>query len=174
MESSPRRMLTIWALAVIASSCSEPPPATNQAAPAATPVRPPAANSEPAPTIRSSVARLRGSYAWNAELKRHVFSDPSAVEKVVESATDSVIRDLVDCLDDVNPSQTTLNGKPVPVGVMCHQALSQIVYYEPVARSGDVAAKWPGHIEPTATAEALAAARRAWADVIAKKAYKKL
>ena len=173
MESRSRRMLAVWGLAVVAGSCSAPSPATNQSAATAPAVQPPAVKNEPA-TTRSSLARVGGSYAWNAELKRYVFSDRSAVEKVVESATVSVIRDLVACLDDLSPSETTLKGKPVPVGVVCHQALSQIVYYEPVARSGDVAAKWPGHIEPTATAGALAAAKRAWADVIEKKAYKKL
>jgi len=92
----------------------------------------------------------------------------------IGSADDQIVRDLVDCLDDATPSATTLKGDRVPVGVVCYEALSQIVYYEPTEPNGDIARWWPGHVEPTATLSQLQEAKRAWADVLKKKAYRRL
>ena len=126
------------------------------------------------PPLQSALARLGGSYEWNKDVKRYVFTDKPAIEKLIGSATDQTILDLVSCLDDASLSQTTLMGQPVMVGVLCSEALGQIVYYEPTTESGDLAARWPGHVEPTATADQLKAAKRAWTDVADKKAYKRL
>ena len=153
-----RLRLLVGGLALAVASCSSPP----------------TTKSEPVPTLRSALAQVRGSYEWNDDLKKYVFSEQGAIEKLVDAASDQTIRDLVNCLDDVSPSRTTLKGQPVPVGVICHQALSQIIYYEPTTTNGDLAGQWPGHLEPTATAADLAAAKSAWSDVVEKKAYKRL
>src|SRR5262249_53719515 len=102
------------------------------------------------------------------------FSDKAALERLVGTADDQTVRDLVDCLDDANPSATTLKGTHVPVGVICYEALTQIAYYEPTDPNGDVARQWSGHVQPTATLTELPAAKRAWTEVVKKKAYRRL
>ena len=124
--------------------------------------------------IRATLSRVSASYEWSAASKRYRFSDKATLERLVGSAGDQIVRDLVDCLDDTTPSATTLKGGLVPVGVVCYEALTQIVYYEPTEPSGDIAKRWPGHIEPTATPIQLQEAKRAWTEVLRKKAYRHL
>lgn len=124
--------------------------------------------------IRATLSRVSASYEWSNEAKRYRFSDKAALERLVGTADDQMVRDLVDCLDDATPSATTLKGNRVPVGLVCYEALTQIVYYEPTEPSGDIAKQWPGHIEPTATLTQLQAAKRAWTEVVKKKAYSRL
>jgi hypothetical protein len=125
-------------------------------------------------SVQAKLGAVRGSYKWNEDTKRYLFSDKQAIEGIVGAATDQIVRDLVNCLDDRRPAQATLKGERVSVGIVCYEALTQIVYYEPPARNGDIASTWSGHIEPTATGDQLAEAKRAWNDVIDKKAYKRL
>jgi hypothetical protein len=124
--------------------------------------------------LRSSLAQLTGTYEWNDELRRYVFSNAAGIEALVREAADATVRELVECLDDEAASKVTLQGRAVPVGVVCYQALTQLVYYEPTGPSGDIAAEWPGHVEPDATAEDLRAAKEAWQQVVEKKAYIRL
>jgi hypothetical protein len=124
--------------------------------------------------LRGSLAEIGGAYQWNAELKTHVFSDKPAIATVIGEGSDQTIAELVECLDDTAPARTVLEGRPVPVGVLCHEALGQIVYYEPTDPNGDVARSWPGHIEPSATPAELQGAKRAWQDVVGRKAYRRL
>jgi hypothetical protein len=151
-------------LALAAAACSRPAEQTAAPVPAAVET----------PSVQSRLAELVGSYRYNDDTKAYVFTDKRAIEAIVGTATDQTVRDLVNCLDDRRPSRTVLKGEPVAVGVVCYEALTQTVYYEPTAPNGDIAATWPGHIEPTATAEQLAAAKRAWTDVVDRKAYKRL
>jgi hypothetical protein len=159
-----RARLLVVALTLELLSCS---PASDQTA------EPIAAKNE-TPTIQSELTRLGGSYEWNNDVKGYVFTDKSAIEKIVGTVTDQTILDLVNCLDNAGLSQTTLLGQPVVVGVLCNEALGQIVYYEPTTESGDLAAHWPGHVEPTATVDQLKAAKRAWTEVVGKRAHKRL
>jgi hypothetical protein len=133
-----------------------------------------AAQQQDESTLTTALAKVGGAYEWNEELKRFVFSDKPAIDKLVEPATDATIRDLVQCLDDKTPSATTLKDEHVAVGVLCHEALGLIVYYEAAAPNGAPDANWPGYVEPTATAEELAAAKRAWSEVVERRAYKRL
>jgi hypothetical protein len=164
-------MTTAWwkacllvALVLTCWGCSNTPSGTREA------------SQQPAPAqdMRSGLSRLRGVYEWNDDVRAYVFSDKPAIAEIVGEASDATIDQLVECLDDQAPSATTLKGQPVPTGVLCREALGQIVYYEATAPNGDIAAKWPGNIEPTATGADLQAAKRAWREVVAKKLYRRL
>jgi hypothetical protein len=72
------------------------------------------------------------------------------------------LRRLVECLDDLSPSRSRLEGRNVVLGVVRHEALSQLAYHEETMTTGDIALRWAGHVLPTATARDLRAARRAW------------
>ncbi len=113
-------------------------------------------------------------YAWNDDVRGYLFSDKAAIAEVVGEGSDATIDQLVECLDDQTPSATTLKGQQVPTGVLCREALGQIIYYEATGPNGDIAAKWPGNIAPTATGADLQAAKRAWQEVVAKKLYRRL
>ena len=150
-------------LALALAGCSEPPAQDEQAPSRAS-----------TPGLRAALTHAAGAFEWSDATRSYVFTDKAAIEKLVGKGSDQQIRELVDCLDDETPSRATLNGQPVPVGVMCYQALSQTIYYEPTAKDGDLAADWPGHLEPTATPQELAAAKRAWIDVVNRNAYRRL
>jgi hypothetical protein len=128
----------------------------------------------PAQDVRRQLSELGGSYEWNDDVRSFVFTDKPRVAEVVGEGSDATIDRLVACLDDQTPSATLLKGKRVPTGVLCREALGQIVYYEATKPDGDVATKWPGNIEPTATATDLQAAKRAWQEVVEKKLYRRL
>ena len=124
--------------------------------------------------MRSQLTRLGGVYEWNDDVRGYVFSDKLAIAEIVREGSDATIEQLVECLDDLTPSATTLQGQQVLTGVLCREALGQIIYYEATAPNGDIAAKWPGNIEPTARDADLHAAKRAWREVVAKKLYRRL
>jgi hypothetical protein len=124
--------------------------------------------------VRRQLSQLGGSYVWNDDVRGFIFTDKAGVAEALGEGSEATIDQLVECLDDQAPSATLLAGKPVPTGVLCREALGQIVYYEATTPSGDVAAKWPGNIEPTATGADLQAAKRAWREVVEKKLYRRL
>jgi hypothetical protein len=113
-------------------------------------------------------------YEWNDDVRGYVFTDKPRVAEIVGEGSEATIDQLVECLDDQAPSATVLKGQRVPIGVLCREALGQIIYYEATVPNGDVAAKWPGNFEPTATGADLQAAKRAWRDVVGKKLYRRL
>jgi hypothetical protein len=145
--------------------CSNTPSRTREA---------PQERAAPATDMRSQLSRLGGVYEWNDDVRGYVFSDKLAISEIVQEGSDETIDHLVECLDDLSLSATTLKGQQVPTGVLCREALGQIIYYEATAPNGDIAAKWPGNIEPTASDTDLHAAKRAWREVVAKKWYRRL
>jgi hypothetical protein len=78
---------------------------------------------------------------------------------------------LVDCLDDTSPSHSAFDGTAVAVGIVCYEALTQTVYYEPTAPNGDIAANWPGNISPKASAQQMRDAKAAWTTVVEAKTF---
>jgi hypothetical protein len=115
---------------------------------------------------------LQATYTWDKQLARYVFSAKDTLESLLK--TQSPERDLhmlVNCLQEVAPSNTTLDDNPIALGVICYEALTQVAYYEPTEPNGDVATDWPGTITPKASAAELAAAHKAWKKVLAKHAY---
>jgi len=122
--------------------------------------------------LSQSLATLPANYEWREDLQQYVFSKKPELEAILAGRPlDDTVDTLANCLDNLSPSHTLLNGKKVSLGVVSHQALSQLVYYEAATNSENVATRWPGHILPTATAKQLRNAKRAWRPVIAKKSY---
>lgn len=115
-------------------------------------------------------ANLPGAYTWDDHQKRYLYSEIAAVEALMGSATHETFRGLIDCLTDPTPSKSQIHGKPVSTGILCYQALTQTVYYEPPTKRPP----WPGFIEPSATPQELQNAQSAWREVVEKKLYKRL
>jgi len=78
---------------------------------------------------------------------------------------------LVACIDDVTPSRSTFQGRPVTVGFMCYEGLTQAGYYEPAASNGDIPRTWPGWLTPRSSPAAQRAAQAAWQRVIRDKLF---
>ena len=117
-----------------------------------------------------SLARLPGNFtAWDQGPWE--FTGDAQVLRAFDEYGDSAVVRLVECLDRSEPARATAKGKPVPVGVMCYWALRRLAYFEwhedPAYADG-----WPGEIEPTASLEALRAAKQAWAAVVREKRYR--
>jgi hypothetical protein len=122
--------------------------------------------------VVAQLALVEGRYQWNAELGRYVFSAKDRLEEVTGSQdAEAALRSLVSCLDDSSSTRSTLDGDPVAMGVLCYEALSQLVYYEPMSPDGDIAEQWPGHLTPMATRDEMRAAREAWEAVVTSGEY---
>jgi hypothetical protein len=135
----------------------------------------PAGAAQPPVSEGALIQRLRtlsATYTWDKELERYVFSAKVTLESLLKNQSpERELHTLVNCLRDAAPSNTTLDDKPIALGVICYEALTQVAYYEPTAPNGDVAADWPGIITPKASVAELAAAYKAWKKVLAKHAY---
>lgn len=122
--------------------------------------------------ILKELSEITGKYLWNTEVKRHNFSKKHHIEKIISSRnSELVIHTLVNCLDNLTLSNSTIGGKKVALGVICYEALSQMAYYEPTTKEGDIAKDWPGYILPTATPDELLEAKHVWKKIVDLKAY---
>jgi len=127
------------------------------------------------PAFIDLLKRMNGVYHWNAATKSYVFDQKAELERLLTGRDDrNDLIELADCIDDLQPSNSTLNGKQVPVGIICYQALTQLIYFEPTTQTGDVAKHWPGYIKPDASQRQLKLAKRAWLKVIEAGKYSKL
>lgn len=123
-------------------------------------------------SLVKELSEIKGQYVWDNELKRYVYSEKQRIEEILSNReTEPALKVLVGCLDKLELSNSVVQDRKVVVGIICYEALSQTVYYEPSTPDGDVAMNWPGHISPTATPDELREAKRAWERVIATKAY---
>ena len=130
--------------------------------------------SEKDKSLRDLLSRLRsvqGEYerssnrgVWEFKGNRDLFVAIAAYE-------DFAMPRLVECLGRTEASAVTVNGRPVPLGVVCYQALMTTAYYEHGDANGDITFDWPGYIGPEASPEQLKAAQAAWHDVVKKKLY---
>ena len=126
-----------------------------------------------AEVLRNALLSLGGQYTKDAQGK-YQYSDKIKLDAVITKGDqDKNLNSLVSCMDDATSSQTLLEGKAVMLGVLCNQAVTQLVYYEQTDKHGDVA-QWPGYIAPTATIEELRAAKKAWQAVLENKSFIKL
>jgi hypothetical protein len=126
----------------------------------------------PQSSLKGRLAQLTGSYAFRDDLDAFHYSEKQKIEEVLSTeAREAAVAALVDCLDDTTPSESSLDGRHVAVGIVCYEALTQLVYHEPTLPIGDVAATWPGAITPRASTEAMQAAKEAWRGVVATRAY---
>lgn len=123
-------------------------------------------------SLADALSEVPGRFAWRDDLRRYVYSESAQLEKIVSAyKPEDALRSLVACLDDSRLSNSTLENKPVAVGVVCYQALSQIAYHEKAGPKGDISPEWAGHIGPKATAEERAAAKKAWEKVLKEGSY---
>jgi hypothetical protein len=123
-------------------------------------------------SMLTELREMKGEYLWNDELKRYIYSEKDLIEKILSTIEPELaVNVLVNSLDDLSLTNSTLRGKRLVTGVICYEALSQTVYYEPTTQEGDIAMKWPGHILPTATPDELNEAKRAWEKVVESKSY---
>lgn len=115
---------------------------------------------------------LQGQYSApsdNAELVVH--TDDLRLFNQIRALGEDVVPTLVACLDSEIPATATMEGKRVPLGVVCMEALERTVIYEATDSSGDIDPTWPGYTLPTSSAEERRAAKAAWLVVVREKAY---
>lgn len=113
--------------------------------------------------MRRAIAEINGTYTWRGDLNRYEYSDKLRLEQILSvQPPKHAVTSLIECLDDISASASTLDGKPVALGIVCYEALTQLVYYEPTEPGGDVAASWPGFISPRASPQDMRDAKAAW------------
>lgn len=120
-----------------------------------------------------ALLNIDGSYAINAATKKIEFNNKVKLAETVSSiAPEKLVPQLIACMDDERNSKVKYRGKAVPLGMLCYEALTFTVYYEPTDARGDVAKHWPGYLKSGDISLAgLRAAKRAWEEVARKKAY---
>ncbi len=115
------------------------------------------------PDLKQAIAAIKGTYTWRSDLNQYVFSHKSTLEELlVAQSPDVAVTTLIDCLDDTSASASMVGGKPVPVGIVCYEALTQLVCHEPTDPNGDIAADWPGSISLFASPQEMRKAKTAW------------
>jgi hypothetical protein len=122
--------------------------------------------------VMRRLERLQGQYSApsdNAELV--VQTDDFRLFSQIRALGEDVVPTLVACLDSEIPATATMEGRRVPLGVVCMEALERTAIYEATDSSGDIDPDWPGYTLPTSTAEERRAAKAAWLIVVRKKAY---
>ena len=113
--------------------------------------------------LKVQIGELKGTFQWRPDLGHYEYSEQAALEEILAAGSaNRSVDQLVDCLDDTAPSASTLDGKPVALGIVCYEALTQLVYYEPTAPNGDVDAHWSGYLSPRATVQEMRRAKVAW------------
>lgn len=116
-----------------------------------------------APDFKRALAAVTGTYTWRDDLNRYEYSEKLRLEEILAAQRqEEAVTILVGCLDDTSPSRSVIDGQPVALGIICYQALTQLVYYEPTAADGDVAANWPGNMSLRASPQEMRAAKGAW------------
>ncbi len=113
--------------------------------------------------VERAIAEVQGVFAWRDDLGRYDYSEEAKLEEILSTQPPrQAVAALIECLDDNSPSASVVDGKPVPVGIICYEALTQLVYYEPTEPSGDVASDWLGFISPKASEQEMRDAKAAW------------
>lgn len=116
-----------------------------------------------ADSMKRAIAELKGTYTWRSDLGRYDYSDKTGLEAIYSDHQRKLaVAILVECLDDTSASASVLDGKPIALGIVCYEALTQLVYFEPTEPGGDVAATWPGIITPLASPKEMRDAKAAW------------
>jgi len=126
-------------------------------------------HSAPADTLDRLIERLKtvgGTFTRAGAEHDFRFDGSLEVVRALSAFGDSAVARLVECMDREEPTTTTLQGRPVPLGAMCFDALRRIAYYEATDAEGDVDADWPGYITVAADREARLRAQAAWKVVV--------
>ena len=122
--------------------------------------------------LKLRLSQLHGKFTWRDDLGRYDYSKKLEIEKALSTQIpERSVAILVDCLDDESESRSKIDNKPVPLGIICYEALTQLVYYEPTSANGDIAKNWPGHITPKSSFQEMQKAKQAWEKVLRTKSY---
>ena len=117
-----------------------------------------------------SLRYLPGQFVLLPE-NRWSFVGANALFAAFVPFADSGVVRLVDCLDAPGEGAATVDGRKVPIGVLCTWALRRVASFE-WGEADEVNGRWPGAVEPTATRQQLEAAGRAWRPVVEQHRYR--
>jgi len=93
-----------------------------------------------------------------------------------DNPPEDLLAELVDCFDDLSDSNFRMAYLPyggdfhIPLGWVCHAALTGLVYHEEVEAEGDIT-RWDGYPDFPATLREMKAAKAAWQKVLREKTY---
>jgi hypothetical protein len=122
--------------------------------------------------LKSNLSQLKGEFVWREDLGKYHYSEKLRIEEILSvQSSEKSVAILVDSLDDKSKTQSKIDNEIVSLGVICYEALTQLVYYEPTTMDGDIAQHWPGYISPKSTPDEIRAAKQAWKKVIEEKSY---
>ena len=128
-----------------------------------------AATLQPELSLAERLRSVDGTFAWDRSLRRYVFDRKHELSRMVDDHADNrTLEYLANCVADTSPSMSRLDGKVLPLGVLCLEALTLLIYVEPARR------EWPGYAPPNSSPRRLQAAQQAWAEVIRSGSYKQL
>jgi hypothetical protein len=162
------RLLPALLFAVACTRAKAPSQATEQPVIAQVP----SAHSASADTLSvlvDSLTRLEGEFVAT-QVGTYEFSGDRSVLLAFTTYGDSAVAKLVDCIDRPDLAAARFRGSPVRVGFMCLTALEHTIYSTKHEDADDP--EWPGLVEPGADPAALRAAKKAWQEVVATKAYR--
>ena len=123
----------------------------------------------PRPFVNITAGNIRDNRAYYSGDKSIFIRLGKIIDKHPEVAHQT-ISTLVDHLGDMRATGVIYNNKPVPLGIMCYQALQSFCTYEATDEDGAVTG-WDGHVSPGATGEELKTAKKAWMKVLHEKSY---
>ncbi len=122
--------------------------------------------------LKLNLSQIKGEFVWRQDLGQYYYSEKLRIEEILSAQrSDKLVAILVDSLDDKSKTQSKIDNETVSLGIICYEALTQLVYYEPATMDGDIAQNWPGYISPKATPDDIRAAKQAWKKVEEAKSY---
>lgn len=122
--------------------------------------------------LLNKLSSINGKFIWNKSQKQFFFNKRDEIEKIIAGKNvEETLQLLVENIDNQRLSISTINGKKVMLGVVCYVALTQIAYYEPVTKDGDIAKGWTGYVSPDANIENLSEAKKEWQKVMESHSY---
>jgi hypothetical protein len=118
------------------------------------------------PALIDSLSRVQGTVVESSSGAWHIAGIDGLLRSFPQFG-DSAVRPLAQCIADTSFARVTLRGTPVRVGLVCFAALQMVAYSEI-----DMSGNWPGAVLPSATAEDLIKASKAWQDAAEHRDYK--
>ena len=109
--------------------------------------------------LKSNLSQIKGEFVWREDLGKYHYSEKLRIEKILSAhSSEKLIAILVDSLDDKSKTKSKVDNEIVSLGIICYEALTQLVYYEPTTMDGDIAQNWPGYISPKSKPDEIQAA----------------
>ncbi|MDR1462463.1 MAG: hypothetical protein LBI68_04910, partial [Azoarcus sp.] len=123
--------------------------------------------------IEDSLAAIEGEFVQRPE--GVFYSHNSALADAVKSGEheklpEQTLLALANCMKNERAAKSTYRGNPVPLSLVCYQAIGNFAYYEKTDETGDIVS-WPGYVDLPASQEAFRQAGEAWKEVIEARVY---